>query len=149
MQVSIDEERIGADARRDGLKGYVTNTRFSAKKVVEHYSHLWQIERAFRISKTDLRVRPVYHYRKRRIEAHICIAFVAYTIHKELERLLKKYKAGFIVQRAVELAQQMYKIHFRLPKSGKYDSRLLGVSEKQETLWNIIREEVTNGSSKW
>jgi transposase len=147
VEVSVDEARIEADERWDGLKGYVTNTRFSAKKVVEHYSHLWQIERAFRISKTDLRVRPVYHYRKRRIEAHICIAFVAYTIHKELERLLKKHEAGFSVKRAVELVQQMYEIHFRLPKSGKHDSMLLGMSEEQEQLWNIIQKECTHGEA--
>lgn len=64
--------------------------------------HRWQIEKAFRISKTDLRIRPIYHRQKRRIEAHICIAFVAYAIYKELERLLKRKGIEMSVKRAGE-----------------------------------------------
>ncbi len=75
--LTIDEHKIQQDVLWDGLKGYVTNTNLSMKDVTETYTHLWQIERAFRISKTDLRVRPIYHHLRRRIEAHVCIAFVA------------------------------------------------------------------------
>ncbi len=85
IAVEIDEDKIKEDEAFDGLKGYITNTRLKPDKIVENYSHLWQIEKAFRISKTDLKIRPIYHYRKKRIEAHILIAFVAYTIYKELE----------------------------------------------------------------
>src|SRR5277367_6106181 len=104
---------LTADAFWDGLKGYVTNTELSGQQVIENYRHLWQIEKAFRISKTDLRIRPIHHYRKRRIEAHICIAFVAYTIYKELERLLIDHKAGFSPKRAAELTHTMYEIEYR------------------------------------
>lgn len=54
------------------------------------YGHLWHVEKAFRISKTDLGIRPMYHYRRKRIEAHVLITFVAYMIYKELERQLAK-----------------------------------------------------------
>ena len=84
IEVIIDEEKIEADKKWDGLKGYLTNTRLSPKIVVDNYNNLWQIEKAFRISKTDLKVRPIYHRLKNRIEAHICIAFAAYIIYKEL-----------------------------------------------------------------
>lgn len=101
----------------DGLKGYVTNSDLGAQEVIENYRHLWQIEKAFRISKTDLRVRPIHHYRRKRIESHICIAFVAYTIYKEIERLLEKYQAGFSVKRATELTHNMYQITCEMPGS--------------------------------
>src|SRR3989344_2631698 len=78
VSVTIDEHRIVEDVRWDGLKGYVTNTALPREKIVEHYGHLWQIEKAFRISKSDLRVRPIFHRKRRRIEAHPCIAFAAY-----------------------------------------------------------------------
>ena len=84
VNITIDYEKYEADSVWDGLKGYVTNTSLSRKKVIENYSQLWQIEKAFRISKTDLRIRPIYHRLKNRIEAHICICFTAYTIYKEL-----------------------------------------------------------------
>jgi transposase len=90
INVSIDYEKYHADSVWDGLKGYVTNTHLSRSNIIENYSQLWQIEKAFRISKTDLRIRPIYHRLKERIEAHICICFTAYAIYKELERVLKK-----------------------------------------------------------
>ncbi len=106
----IDENKIHEDEKWDGLKGYLTNSTLPSKTIVENYRHLWQIEKAFRISKTDLKIRPIYHHRKKRIEAHICISFVAYTIYKELERLLYKYKVGFSPKRAAELTHNMYEI---------------------------------------
>ncbi len=54
----------------------------------KNYGHLWRIEKAFRVAKTDIKIRPIYHQLPHRIEAHICIAFVAYKIYKELERQL-------------------------------------------------------------
>ncbi len=67
VTVVIDEIKITLDAKWDGLKGYVTNTTLPHEKIVEQYGHLWQIEKAFRISKTDLRVRPIFHYKRRRM----------------------------------------------------------------------------------
>jgi len=57
VKVSIDYEKFEKDACWDGLKGYVTNTKLKPRKVIEAYNDLWNIERAFRISKTDLKVR--------------------------------------------------------------------------------------------
>ena len=138
VKVEIDENKITEDKQWDGLKGYVTNTRLSAKNVVANYRHLWQIEKAFRISKTDLRVRPIYHYRQRRIEAHICIAFTAYTVYKELERILQKAKAPFSAKRAGELTHNIYEIEFALPKSQKKENIILKMDEEQELLREII-----------
>lgn len=51
VTVAVDETKITLDSKWDGLKGYVTNTTLSHEKIVEQYGHLWQIEKAFRISK--------------------------------------------------------------------------------------------------
>ncbi len=69
VTVEIDETKIARDTSWDGLKGYLTNTNSPPAEIMENYGQLWQIERAFRISKTDLRIRPIYHRRRRRIEA--------------------------------------------------------------------------------
>lgn len=139
VAVAVDEDKVSQDAQWDGLKGYVTNTDMPAKEVVEHYGNLWQIEKAFRISKTDLRVRPIFHYRKRRIEAHICIAFVAYAIYKELERLLKEYGITMSAKRAAELTHTMYEIHIRLPRSQREEHITPAFSEEQTLLIETIR----------
>jgi transposase len=140
IRVTIDEKIVKEDARWDGLKGYLTNTDLSPKKIVEHYGHLWRIEKAFSISKTDLRVRPIHHYRKRRIEAHICIAFVAYAIWKELERTLASRKIAMSPRRAGELTQNMYELHYTLPDSGEEERVLLEMDAEQAALYGAIRE---------
>lgn len=139
VEVEIDEEKIKEDQLWDGLKGYLTNTRLLPKNIVENYRHLWQIEKAFRISKTDLRIRPVYHYRKKRIEAHICVAFVAYAIYKELERLLEKNKAGFSPKRAAELTHNMYQLEYTLPHSKRKRRKTLKMDQEQEILCRAIQ----------
>ncbi|MFO7974904.1 MAG: hypothetical protein R6V12_09755 [Candidatus Hydrogenedentota bacterium] len=58
----------------------------------------------------DLRIRPMHHRRRRRIEAHVLVAFVAYTIYKELERRLHPAKIPNSPQRAAELTQIMYEM---------------------------------------
>ncbi len=53
--VTIDYDKFNDDAKWDGLKGYLTNTNLSKDEVIAQYKQLWQIEKTFRISKTDLR----------------------------------------------------------------------------------------------
>lgn len=138
ITVTLDDAKVTADEKWDGLKGYVTNTKLGAKKVTAHYSHLWQIEKAFRISKTDLRIRPVYHYRRKRIEAHICIAFVAYAIYKELEMLLKKKGLEMSAKRAGELTHNMYELEYVMPGSNARKHHILTMNEEQSRLCNAV-----------
>lgn len=105
VKISIDKTKYHADEKWDGLKGYLTNTSLSKDETIENYSHLWKIEKAFRISKHDLKVRPIYHRLQRRIEAHITINFAAYKVYKELERQLKEMKSKLSPEKAIEIAK--------------------------------------------
>ena len=70
-----------------GLKGYVTNLEApTAEYVIGAYHQLWQIEKSFRMSKTDLRARPIYHHKRDSIEAHLTIVFAALAVTRWLER---------------------------------------------------------------
>ena len=138
VTVKIDYERYNNDARWDGLKGYVTNTKLPDAQVIENYGNLWHIERAFRMSKTDLRIRPIYHRLRHRIEAHICIAFTAYCIYKELERVLKLEESTLSLKMAAEVTHNMYQITYTLPDSKHTKSRLLQMDDEQLELYKII-----------
>ncbi len=140
IEVSIDEIKAKQDSLWDGLKGYITNTDLSVEKVVENYRQLRRIEKAFRISKTDLRIRPVYHYRRKRIETHICIAFVAYTIYKELERLFDKAQAGFSPKRAAELTHTMYGLDHQPTDGSNTERIILKMDPDQKLLYNIVQK---------
>lgn len=142
VHVEIDYEKFEADAAWDGLKGYITNTSLSADAVIDSYPNLWHIEKAFRMSKSDLQIRPIYHFAKRRIEAHISISFVAYTIYKELERLLYKYNAPFSVKTARDIVKNMYEIKIELPNSKHKEKILLQMDEEQSLLLNIVQNEL-------
>ena len=132
ISISIDYDKYKDDKKWDGLKGYITNSNLSEKEIIEQYHNLWQIEKAFRMSKTDLRIRPIYHRLRHRIEAHVCISFTAYAIYKELERVLHKEKSSISVSRAVELTQNMYQINYVLPDSKHSRKILLKMDEEQE-----------------
>ena len=71
-----------------GLKGYVTNiatTTMTGQAVISAYHDLWQVERSFRMAKTDLRARPVFHRQRDSIEAHLTIVFAALAISRHLQ----------------------------------------------------------------
>ena len=138
VTVEIDESKIEQAARWDGLKGYMTNTELSPSEIIENYGQLWRIERAFRISKTDLRIRPMYHRLRRRIEAHVLVAFVAYTIYKELERRLTEAGIAMSPKRAAELTQTMYEMTFRYPNEAEKQQILLQMDADQQQLYDLI-----------
>lgn len=140
INIQIDYEKFKADGKWDGLKGYITNTSLKPKDVIENYKNLWCIENAFRMSKTDLRIRPIYHQLKNRIEAHICIAFTAYCIYKELERVLKKEKSNLSLKQAAELTHNMYQVTYILPESKHQQTQLLKMDDNQAELYQIIQK---------
>jgi len=140
IDIEIDYSKFEQDANRDGLKGYITNTKLSDEDVLESYKNLFHIERAFRMSKTDLRIRPIYHRLRHRIEAHICIAFTAYTIYKELERVLIEEKASISLRTASEITHNIYQISYQLPESKHFVSTLLKMDEQQQELYNIVQK---------
>ena len=84
------------------------------------------------MSKTDIRIRPLYHCLRHRIEAHICIPFTAYCIYKELERVLKLEKSTLPLKKAAELTHNMYQVTSTLPDSKHIKLILLQMDEKQE-----------------
>jgi transposase len=117
VKITIDYDRFNADSKWDGLKGYITNCQLPKEEVIENYKHLWQIEKAFRISKTDLRIRPIYHRLGKRISAHMIIAFSAYKLYKELERQLKEKKSTLSTEKALELMKTIYRLNIVLPNT--------------------------------
>jgi transposase len=134
VTISIDKEKFKEDKKWDGLKGYRTNTHLSKEEVIEQYHQLWTIEKAFRISKHDLQIRPIYHQLKTRIEAHICIAFAACKIYKELERQLKEKKTGQSPERVLAILKTILKVEFTTPYSGQIYQQLILNTDEQKAL---------------
>jgi transposase len=141
VKVNINYDKIKEDERWDGLKGYLTNTDLPAKMVYEEYSGLWQVESAFRVTKGTLELRPMFHFTKKRIEAHICICFVAYKVYKELERILKIAKINLSVDKVLDIAKTITTIKVRLPQTGQTISRTMLITERHNSISCLFDEK--------
>jgi len=120
------------------LKGYITNAKLTPDEVINNYKHLWQIEKAFRISKTDLKVRPIYHRLKHRIQAHLIIAFSSYKVYKELERQLYLKQSSISITKAIAIMQSIFTIKTTLPMSKKHAAIIWAKTEEQKQLLNLF-----------
>ena len=96
-------------------EAYLTNTDIPIQDVYTAYHNLWHVERAFRIAKSKIEIRPMFHYTRKRIEAHICICFVALKVYKELERMLKVSEVKMSVDKGLALAKNITTIQIKLP----------------------------------
>ena len=139
VQVSICEDKITEDEKWDGLKGYVTNTDLDADRVVAQYHELWVVERAFRISKGTLDIRPMFHFTERRIEAHVCICFVAYKVYKELERIVRMVGINMSVVEVLNVARTITTIRMRMPENNEVLTKTLFLTEKQKAIEPLFK----------
>ena len=96
IKYKLNPDKVKQNEKLDGIKGFATNDfTLSSNEVIEHYQNQYDVERAFRISKTDLKIRPIYHRLENRIKAHILVSFVSYAVYKEFERKLKTNNVKF------------------------------------------------------
>ena len=91
-----------------GLKGYVTNLRacpdgtpVTAEFVVGAYHQLFQIEKSFRMAKSDLQARPIYHHKRDPIEAHLTIVFAALAVSRWIEA-----QTGWSIRKFIRTARR-------------------------------------------
>jgi hypothetical protein len=84
----LDQAVIDRARQLAGLKGYVTNLpveQMPGQGVIDAYHDLWQVERSFRMTKNDLRARPVFHHQRDAIEAHLTVVFAALAVARDLQ----------------------------------------------------------------
>ncbi|SMD41960.1 Transposase [Aquiflexum balticum DSM 16537] len=137
VALALDQEKVDMDAKWDGLKGYLTNSTMTKEEVLENYRHLWQIEKAFRVAKNELKIRPVFHHKRERIEAHICLNFTAYKVYKELDRILKSKKAGLSPEKAIEIIQNIHEIGLVTPNKEVIKKTII-LTEEQKSVQEIF-----------
>jgi len=141
VKVAINQDKIKQDEQWDGLKGYLTNTDLHAKEVYEQYNGLWSIERAFRITKNTLEMRPMFHFTPKRIEAQICICFVAYKVYKELERILKMNDINISVDKVLNIAKTITTIKINLPISGNTMTKTMLLTQRHRSIAQLFDEK--------
>lgn len=137
ISLKIDDDKIKNDEKWDGLKGYITNSSMNKEEILENYKNLWQIEKAFRVAKSELKIRPIFHFKRERIEAHICLNFVAYKIYKELERILKLKKSTLSPEKVIQIIQNITQISVLMPDNDIIDKTLI-LTEEQKIVQELF-----------
>ena len=134
LKVSLNQEKIKKDEMLDGYYLIVTSeTNLSAAEIIKKYRGLWRIEQSFRITKTDLRGRPVFVRTREHISAHFLTCFIALAMLRMLAiRLNRKYSEKAIVDginsaMAADISKDIYQINKRDEVINELDN-LLGIN---------------------
>lgn len=100
--IYLNDELIAKAEKLEGIKGYVTNTNLPEQLVIDRYHDLWRVEKAFRITKSDLEARPIFHHLDETIKAHLVIVFAGLAISKYLEM-----QSGMSIQQILKVAEKL------------------------------------------
>ncbi|MCR4277110.1 MAG: IS1634 family transposase [Candidatus Roizmanbacteria bacterium] len=98
-QYEVNNTLIEKAKRLEGIKGYLTNTNLPESTIIERYHDLWRIEKAFRITKTDLEARPIFLRLDKTITCHLIIVFAGLAIVRYLE-----IKTNMSIKRILKIA---------------------------------------------
>lgn len=105
-----------------GFKGYITNLNSPAQEIIDRYHDLWHVEASFRMSKSDLKARPIFHHKEESIEAHLTIVMAGMAVAKTMEekstmaikkivKLIKPLRTGILINKIsnskLEIAPQI------------------------------------------
>lgn len=147
----LDKRRIEEDAKWDGYYGIqTTESNLSTEKIIEHYHNLWRIEESFRIMKTTMKTRPIYHWTEKRIEGHFVLCFIAFLLERNLESKIKsnrietspeKIKSALnsLELSEIELNEQKYLLK---GKSDSLANKLLNIFRIKHPENLILKEEL-------
>jgi len=87
-KIVLNNKLIDKTQKLLGIKGYYTNlkeSKLSSSIIIARYHELYKIEQAFRIAKSDLQTRPIFHYKEEPIKLHLLICFMALVVSKHIE----------------------------------------------------------------
>ena len=135
---TVDEERQRYLELLDGKLLLVTNTDTPAAQVVTHYKSLADIERGFRVLKSDIEIGPVYHRLPQRIRAHAMVCFVALVLYRVMRMRLKASKRE---ESPTRLLEQLRRIQHQTAKAqdGRKISGLTEINAEQRSLLSALK----------
>lgn len=117
-----------------GIKGYYTNLRDTDDKtIIDHYHNLWHVEKAFRIAKSDLAMRPIYHFKKQAIEAHVLICFMALAVCKYME-----LTSGKSTKKIIKLLRSITEARIKNKLTGEIIVMRQELPPEVEQLWKTL-----------
>ena len=143
-QLSLDEEKIKEEEKYDGYYAIVTSEMDKTDdEIIEIYRGLWRIEETFKVTKSELKSRPIYLSRKDHIEAHFLTCYIALVLSRVLQlKLDKKYSVGKILESLKNC--NCYNIQENYYIFNYYDEILKEIGEKIDIDFSLKNRTLQN-----
>ncbi len=129
--LELNEELRAKTEKLLGIKGYATNIpaeTLSNEQIISYYQELWHVEQAFRMSKTDLKTRPIFHYTHDAIKAHVLLCFMGLMLGKFLE-----IKTNLSLKRVRDILWNVHEAHIKDELTGKSITLQTNLNEFNES----------------
>lgn len=144
-QLLFDEAKLQEETKWDGLHGIITNDHESkALELLGFYRRLWVIEESFRIHKTDLSVRPIYHFKPERVQSHILLCYLSFALVRYAEYRIEMQKQKISIQeirRALWRTQSSILKDHKTGKLYRVPSKVNSVARDIYQTFGLIRNE--------
>lgn len=114
QKISLNQDLVTKAEKLEGIKGYLTNTNLPETTIIDKYNDLWRIENSFRITKSDLEARPVFHRLEETIKAHLVIVFAGLAIARYIE-----IKTNLSIKRVLKIAGKVLNHKVTNTKTGE------------------------------
>lgn len=122
--IDIDIDKLEIEGQMDGFFGFQTNiSNPNPSEVLSLYRGLWQVEQTFRIAKSQLNIRPVFHYTERRIRAHFAVCYLALALLRTATFILKQHHVYLPVEQLHTLIEKMCIIRLKDQAGQIFDIR--------------------------
>lgn len=128
----VDKDLIDKNTKLLGLKGYSTNLHLQNDEIINYYHNLFKVEHAFRISKSDLEMRPIYHHKETSIKNHVLICFMCLAISSYLE-----LKTKYSIKEIIHQIKSVTEVEMKSRITGKVISVRSDLSTKVKEIMNL------------
>jgi len=142
LPIKLDLDRINRDAKFDGFKALSTTTDLTIDEILSKYRDLFEVEHTFRALKSQLEIRPVFHWTDKRIKGHVCMCFIAFTLFNHLRNITQlQYR------QIVSALDKMQMSHIKDNKSKSNLYLRSAISDDQLTIIQKLKLKTPNDTT--
>jgi transposase len=138
--IDLNEKAIEEDAAWDGFHGIAVsnNSKLTTSEALSRYRDLWQVEEAFRVAKSTLKTRPIFHWKPHRIRAHVLLCFMTLFLERFLELLLRKNNQYLTPDKIRHALSSVHTMYFKEKDSSKIGKMQSNISEDAEAILDTL-----------
>jgi len=148
----IDEKALSFAEKMDGKLLLITNVKdLTAKEITEQYKNLSDIERGFKILKSEIQIAPVYHRLRKRIKAHAMICFMALVLYRIMRKRLKEDNSEKTIspEHALRILKQIQTHEVKKGKEQKSVKGISSINEEQAKIFQALRIKKPTNSTQY